>query len=38
MAAKEVIYFSFVVQLTSRTLFLALLPREPVSESPPLLI
>jgi hypothetical protein len=34
MAAREVIHFSFVVQLTSRSLFPALLSLEPVSESP----
>jgi hypothetical protein len=35
MPAKESIYFSFVVQLTSRSLFPVLLPPEPVAESPP---
>jgi hypothetical protein len=35
MAAKEVIHFSFVVQLTSHSLFPVLLPPEPASGSPP---
>ena len=35
MAAKESIHFSFVVQLTPRSLFPFLLPPDPVSESPP---
>jgi hypothetical protein len=38
MAAKDVIHFSFVVQLASRSFFPVLHPPEPVSESPPQLI
>ena len=35
MAGTEVIHFLFSAQLTSRSFFLALLPHEAVSESPP---
>jgi len=35
MAAKEVIYFLFVVQLALRSFLPPLLPPEPVAESPP---
>jgi hypothetical protein len=35
MAAKEVIYFPFSAQLTSRSLFPVLIPPELISESPP---
>jgi hypothetical protein len=35
MAAKEVIHFPFCVQLASRSFFPAVLPPQPVSESPP---
>jgi|ERR1035438_335343 hypothetical protein len=35
MAAKEVIHFPFGAQLSMRLLFPALLPPEPVAESPP---
>jgi hypothetical protein len=35
MAAREVIHFSFVVQLAPPVFVLALTPSEPVPESPP---
>jgi hypothetical protein len=35
MAARDVIYFPFSAQLNSRLFFLALLPPQRVSESPP---
>ena len=35
MAAREVIHFPFRAQLSSRPMFLARIPPEPVAESPP---
>ncbi len=35
MAVREVIYFRFGAQLSTRRLFPALSPPEPVAESPP---
>jgi hypothetical protein len=35
MAARDVIHFLFCAQLTSRSLFPALLPAESLPESPP---